>query len=81
MSRDSGYPPGVTGNEYEIAGPDKEWEEERTCSNEDCGFSGLVNGETYNNTEAWTCPQCGRAHDAYVGPDPDDYDDREDECG
>lgn len=30
----SNYPPGVSGNEYEIAGPDNEWEEEFECSNE-----------------------------------------------
>jgi hypothetical protein len=27
----SNYPPGVTGNEYEISGPDCEWEEQREC--------------------------------------------------
>ena len=27
----SGYPPGVTGREYAIAGPDREGEAERTC--------------------------------------------------
>ena len=31
----SNYPPGVTGNEYEIAGPDREWSEEFECSNEE----------------------------------------------
>ena len=31
----SNYPPGVTGNEYEIAGPDKEWEDEHwECTNQ-----------------------------------------------
>jgi hypothetical protein len=31
----SNYPPGVTGNEYEIAGPDREWEEEDwECTNQ-----------------------------------------------
>ena len=31
----SNYPPGVTGNEYEISGPDKEWEEEDwECTNQ-----------------------------------------------
>lgn len=30
----SNYPPGVSGNEYEIAGPDHEWEEEFECTNE-----------------------------------------------
>lgn len=27
------YPPGVTGREFEIAGPDSEWEEEFECDN------------------------------------------------
>jgi hypothetical protein len=31
----SNYPPGVTGSEYEIAGPDYESEELRTCTVED----------------------------------------------
>lgn len=31
----SNYPPGVSGNEFAIAGPDKEWEEEMACSNEE----------------------------------------------
>ena len=29
----SNYPPGVTGNEFEIAGPDAEWDEMQTCTN------------------------------------------------
>jgi predicted RNA-binding Zn-ribbon protein involved in translation (DUF1610 family) len=29
----SNYPPGVSGLEYEIAGPDNEWEEEFECDN------------------------------------------------
>jgi predicted RNA-binding Zn-ribbon protein involved in translation (DUF1610 family) len=29
----SNYPPGVSGLEYEIAGPDNEWEEEFECEN------------------------------------------------
>ena len=27
----SNYPPGVTGNEFEISGPEREWEEYATC--------------------------------------------------
>jgi hypothetical protein len=30
----SNYPPGVTGNEFQIAGPDKESDEVRTCGKE-----------------------------------------------
>lgn len=31
----SNYPPGVTGNEFAIAGPDREWEEEFKCTNDE----------------------------------------------
>ena len=32
----SNYPPGVSGNEYEIAGPDNEWEDDDfACSNDE----------------------------------------------
>jgi hypothetical protein len=34
----SNYPPGVTGNEYEIAGADEEWVEERACNNEEFDY-------------------------------------------
>ena len=35
----SNYPPGVTGNEYEIAGADAEWiDDDFECSNEDFEF-------------------------------------------
>jgi hypothetical protein len=34
---DSNLPPGVTGNEYQIAGPDREWDDYRECDSE--GFS------------------------------------------
>lgn len=33
----SNLPPGVTGNEYQIAGPDREWDDYRECSSE--GFT------------------------------------------
>jgi hypothetical protein len=34
----SNYPPGVTGNEYEIAGADAEWIEERQCNNDEFDY-------------------------------------------
>lgn len=34
----SNYPPGVSGNEYEIAGPDAEWEEEFECTNDEFDY-------------------------------------------
>jgi|CXWL01.1.fsa_nt_gi hypothetical protein len=67
------YPAGVTGAEYEIAGAEREMEENRACSDEDCGFVGLVAIEVWNSTETWTCPKCGRGHAEYVGEDPDEY--------
>lgn len=42
----SNYPPGVTGNEYEIAGPDHEWEEEFQCSNDEFEYV-MVSPEAY----------------------------------
>lgn len=38
----SNYPPGVTGNEYQIAGPDWEQEDHRYCP--ECGYE--VDGTT-----------------------------------
>jgi ribosomal protein S27AE len=52
----SGYPPGVTGNEYEITGPDFTGDEPRPCP--DCG------GDTayevgYQGARWWECSECG----------------------
>jgi hypothetical protein len=61
----SNYPPGVTGNEYAIAGPDTERDEDRdvTCGNAECDFSGTVEVMvTTFRRDAWcnwTCPACG----------------------
>lgn len=70
----SNYPPGVTGREYEIAGPDSEWPDDGECSN--CDFEGTVL-MTYFRFEAWfDCPKCGKRNDRTLdvdwGPDPDD---------
>ena len=54
------YPPGVTGNEYEIAGPDFETTEETEC---DCGFKGEVEVEGFHGVVSWTCPQCETDHE------------------
>lgn len=42
----SNYPDGVTGNEYEIAGPDKEWEEEFECENDEFQFV-MIHPDTF----------------------------------
>ena len=61
------YPEGVTGNEWQIAGPSAEFTESREveCGNDDCeDFESLVEveGETRAYGEErvfdWTCPKC-----------------------
>lgn len=42
----SNYPPGVTGNEFAIAGPDKEWEEEFQCTNDEFEYV-MISPEAY----------------------------------
>jgi len=63
----SNYPPGVTGREREIAGPDSEWTQERTvyCQWEDCPhFEKEVevelDVESYRGQwwTTYTCPTC-----------------------
>lgn len=63
------YPPGVTGNEYEIAGPDREWSDEREvyCKNEECSEyekerEEEVDIQSYRHTSwwSWTCPTCNQ---------------------
>lgn len=64
------YPAGVTGNEFEIAGADREWRDERDvyCNNEECeSFEEVVTVEidleSYRDNEwgTWECPTCGEA--------------------
>lgn len=65
----SSYPPGVTGNEWQIAGP--EWEGEITVTHE-CGFTGKVEAWGDGTILAWQCPQCGQPAETDVseeGPD------------
>lgn len=42
----SNYPPGVSGNEFEIAGPDHEWEEEFECTNDEFEYV-MISPEAY----------------------------------
>jgi hypothetical protein len=62
------YPEGVTGNEYQIAGADREWDDERTvyCHNEECSEFEvekdlMVGLESYGSKEwgTYECPTCG----------------------
>ena len=59
----SNYPPGVTGNEFEIAGPDWEGPIDRDC--EDCRWIGEVDAWGYQGTLHWTCPECNTEHEEY----------------
>ena len=62
------YPPGVTGNEYAIAGPDREWEDELYC--EKCEKDELFYCESYQKQRSGRCPVCDS--DIDLGHD-DDY--------
>lgn len=66
MSKLSNYPPGVTGNEYEIAGPDETWEDPAPGPCPECGYSPSddedsdpVTFERYQGNVWWNCPACG----------------------
>lgn len=72
----SNYPPGVSGREFAIAGPDREFEEERECR---CGYVGEALIQSYGLEQWWTCPECGEDHieeDEYED-DPDRFRDEE----
>lgn len=60
----SNYPEGVSGGEYEVIGPDWEWEDIRECENVDdnCLFEGVVTIIEYRGEEWWDCPICGMRH-------------------
>jgi predicted RNA-binding Zn-ribbon protein involved in translation (DUF1610 family) len=66
----SNYPPGVTGNEYAIAGPDSETE----AADFLCPQCGSEAGTLLRfRAQAWvSCDACTWSEDA---PDQDDYDD------
>ncbi|PZR66791.1 MAG: hypothetical protein DLM66_12885 [Candidatus Dormiibacter spiritus] len=59
----SNYPPGVTGFEYEIAGPDFECPDEQYC--ERCGSDqkGIVAG--YRGDQWFTCDRCDEVTDLF----------------
>jgi hypothetical protein len=71
----SNYPPGVSGNEYEISGPDAEYTADRTvqCWNEACAVFETdqevsIDLQAYRGEEwgDWNCPTCGESRD-YTG--------------
>lgn len=52
----SNYPPGVTGNEFAIAGPDHEYEKADWCPQCDTTRSGADIG--YHGGWWWQCDHC-----------------------
>lgn len=59
------YPPGISGNEYEIAGPDQDGEDDRWCK--DCEKETLHEWARYRHDWWATCTECGRETDGVVG--------------
>ncbi len=67
------YPPGVTGNEYQIAGPDFETEfYEYPCPQ--CVAQLMILG--YQHQRWVACPSCGFQEDLNFDVDYDEPDDR-----
>lgn len=69
------YPPGVTGNELEIAGPDYEIESDIPCPK--CGEEQMECG--YKHQRWLACGSCNEVTEidqSLDGPDPDDQWDR-----
>lgn len=89
----SNYPPGVFGNEPEIAGC-PESEEFRVCASLECDFEGVVTVCFGAYDTYWDCPTCGHENgeniiEYYDDPDSgryeddyfDEYDYPEMDCG
>jgi hypothetical protein len=77
------YPDGVTGNEYAIAGADKEWSDAREvvctngeCANEDKVVTLTLDLASYRSTEwaTWNCPVCGTEYEYEGDTEQEDYD-------
>lgn len=78
----SNYPPGVTGNEPQIAGYDDEDVDVRECNREVadendetsiCSFAGEVSIGWSGRIGYWVCPDCGWKHEDEA-EEPDYYD-------
>jgi len=70
------FPPGVTGREYAIAGPDYERDAEQPCPR--CGSANVVE-DGYRRSRWLVCRDCNEARelaDVEQGEDPDDARDR-----
>jgi hypothetical protein len=82
----SNYPPGVTGNEYAIAGARGLGATSREVTCPSCGYEGDAEGELegydYEVWFAYECPKCDTLTNLDLdpedfGPDPDDARDAE----
>lgn len=73
----SNYPPGVSGNEWQIAGPRSEYDETRSVvlphdGDEEVEVLGTVTvWDVYAADFDYECPECGEDHS--VEFDPSDY--------
>ena len=66
----SNYPPGVTGSEYEIAGPDYEKHVEGECPK--CNMPDTLLEQGYKGSHWQVCASCGYQEDFDpIEPDPD----------
>lgn len=75
----SNYPPGVTGNEWQIAGA-AEREVDAECITEvdgvECGWMGTIDATSVDGVDwDWFCPRCGSMGFTEIDdePDPDRY--------
>jgi hypothetical protein len=59
----SNYPDNVTGQEYEIAGPDAEWQESLWCDT--CDKVTLFDCQSYANTFSAACTICDHEHETW----------------
>jgi hypothetical protein len=69
----SNYPDGVTGNEYAIAGPDDEWEDELFC--EKCDKTTTFGCESFQGQRSGVCSECDFDIDLGNSADYIDYED------
>jgi len=80
----SNFPPGVTGNEFAISGPDREWEQlpDGPCSSCELLYPDLVIWQGYGYEKWWICPFCEETNDVIEDPfefESEGWDDRDDD--
>jgi aspartate carbamoyltransferase regulatory subunit len=82
----SNYPAGVTGFEYQIAGPDKVYTDKRTvscinpdCINEEVDVIVEMDMESYDSTEwgNWTCATCNEENEYEREVEEEDHSDED----